>query len=222
MDIEGLKAIWSNHDKNLDRNMKLNLSTLNELNLKKTKSKMHNLMFRRIAEALCFLVVVMALGSFIASNLSLSAPTISALILIVFGIIGLIGSIGQIILVRLINYSDPITLIQKQLAQIKAHSVQVFKLLILSIPFYMSYIFFGFKLIFGTDLYAVADTKWLIVQFIISLSLLVPTQWLYKQLCKKTTTHNWVKKLIEDLGGKQISKAVDFLEEIEKFKMEEN
>ena len=118
MELEELKSLWSDYDKKLNKNLKLNLNILKELNLDKTKSNMRKMMIRRIAETLCFLITVIALFNFIAANFSLSAPTISACILNIFCIIGLAGSIGQIALVGMIDYSGPVTSIQKQLSQL--------------------------------------------------------------------------------------------------------
>ena len=133
MELEELKKSWSDYHEKLDRNLRLNQSILKEINLNKMKSKMRRMMTFRVAEALCFLVIVIALWGFIAANLSLSAPIISALILTIFGTIGLAGSIGQIILIGKIDYSSSVILIQKQLARIKSHGIQALKLIMFSI-----------------------------------------------------------------------------------------
>ena len=221
MELEELKNLWNHYHKKLDENLNFNRSALKEMKLNKMKSKMRKLMTLRIAEALWFLVIVIALWGFIAVNFSLSAPTISALILSIFATIGLAGGIGQIALIGMIDYSSSVTSIQKQLGRIKSHGVQVLKLLFLSIPFYMSYVFLGFKLIFKIDLYSSADQKWLILNIIISFCFVIPALWLYRELGLKTTTRNWVKRLISDSGGKEITAAVEFMHEIEKFENED-
>jgi len=222
MELEELKDLWNDYHKKLDRNLKINRRILKEINLGKMKSKMRRLITLRIAESTWFLVIVIALWAFVAANFSLSAPTISALVLNIFGTIGLAGSIGQIALIGVIDYSSSVTSIQKQLARIKSHGVQIFKLLILSIPFYMSYVFVGFKLLFKIDLYASADRNWLILNIVISLCLIIPTLWFYRELSPRTTTRNWVKRLVDDSGGKEITAAVEFLDEIEKFENEDD
>ena len=220
MELEQLKAVWSDYNQTLDKNLKLNRSILREMNLDKAKSKMRTLMILRSAEALLFLVIVIGLWNFIADHFFISAPTISAFVLNVFGTIGLAGSIGQIALIAMIDYAGPVTSIQKQLAKIKSHNIQILRLVILSIPFYMAYIFFGFEFFFAVDLYEVADQKWLIANFIFSFCLVWPTLWLYKELGMKATTRKWIKKLIDDSGGKQITAAVEILNEVEKFEDE--
>jgi len=220
MELEKLQTIWSDYDKKLDKSLQFNLRIFHELNFGKTKARMRNLMIIRILEAVCFLIIVVALWKFIAVNFFISAPTISAFILSVFSIIGFAGSISQIALMGMIDYAGPVTHIQKQLATIKSHSVQLLRLLILSIPFYMSYTFLGFKVIFDIDLYPVADPKWLIIEMVISIGLIIPTLWLYRELGLKPIKRAWIKQVIENSGGKQIMAAVELLNEIKKFENE--
>ena len=217
MNLEQLKDVWNDHDRKLDKNLKLNLRILREMNLDKTKSKMRTLMILRIAEASFFFIIVIYLWIFIADNFFISAPAISAFVLNVFATVGLAGGIWQIALIGMIDYAGPVTSIQKQLAKIKSHGIRILKLIILSIPFYMAYIFLGSKLLFGIDLYEFADFKWLAANIILSLCLIFPTLWLYKELSMKAPTRKWVKTLIEDVGGKQITAALEILNEIEKF-----
>jgi hypothetical protein len=222
MELEELKKMWNDCHKKINRNLKLNRRILKEINLDKMKSRMCRLMTFRIAEALCFLIIVIALWTFIAANPSLSAPTISALILNVFATVGLAGSIGQIALIGMIDYSSSVTSIQKQLGRIKSHGIQISKLLFLSIPFYMSYVFLGSKLFFKIDLYASADRTWLILNIVISVCFIIPALWLYRELSSISTTRNWVKRLAVSSGGKEITAASEFMDEIEKFENEDD
>lgn len=223
MELDQIKSLWNDCDEKLNKNLKLNTRILNEINLNKTRSYMNKILFRRVIETLVFFILVMALFTFMGNNFSLSAPFISACILNVFCIIGLIGSISQIVLIKGIDFSGPVTSIQKQLSQIKSHGIRILKLLFLSIPFYTAYIFLGYKLVFGIDLFQYADTKWLIFNFTLSLCLIVPTIWLYKQFSKKGPTSKWIKSMMEDAGGeKQIASALKLLWEIDNFEKEES
>ena len=80
------------------------------------------------------------------------------------------GSIGQIILIIKIDYSKPVTTLQLQLERLKVYSLQTLRLLFLSIPFYFAYIIVGFKLLFKLDIYAHADSKWLLWNIILSIA----------------------------------------------------
>jgi len=222
MELEELKGLWSDYHTKLDENLVLNRRILKEIHLGKAKSRMRRLMILRMAEALWFLVIVIALWAFIAANLSPSAPTIAALVLNVFSTIGLAGSIGQLALIGTVDYSGPVTRIQRQLAKIRAHGIAVVRLLFLSLPFYMAYILLGFKLFFNVDLSLHADRHWLIVQVIISLVLIIPAVWLSRELSFKGTSHKWVRRLIDDSGDNPIAAAVRLLDEVREFENEDD
>jgi hypothetical protein len=93
------------------------------------------------------------LWKYIAAGFTFSAPIISAFILTVFAIIGLAGNIGQIVLISNIDYSKPISQLQTDFYRVCAHKLQLTKLLLVSVPFYLAYVFIGFDLFFGIDLY---------------------------------------------------------------------
>lgn len=220
MEPEQLKAVWSDYNQKLDKNLRLNQRIVRQINLEKVRSGMRTLIILRSVEALIFLAIVIGLWNFISLHFYLSAATISAVVLNVFATIGLAGSIGQIALITKTDYTGPVTSIQKHLAKIRSHNIQIFRLIILSTPFYLAYIFLGFELFFDIDLYASADHNWLIANIILSFCLTLPTLWLYKQLGPKAATRNWVKKLIINSGGKQTSDALEILDEVEKYEDE--
>lgn len=85
---------------------------------------------------------------------------------------------------------------------------------------YLSYVFLGFKVFFNLDLCLVAHRPWLIVQLMLSVGLVVPAFWLYRELGLKTSSHALVRRLIMDTGGRPIVAAVGLLEEIETFEQE--
>lgn len=220
MELDELKSIWSRYDKKLDKNLKLNIRVIKELNLDKTKSNLHRLMVLRMAELLFCLMIVISLGDFIGSHIWDPQFAIPAFILNVFAIIGLAGSIGQIALIGQIDYSDSITSIQRKIEKIQSHMLMMLKLLILSLPFYIAYIILGFKLFFDIDAYAHFDHNWWVANIIFSVALVPLAMWIYRKLSFKNDDHSLIRKLIDGTGGKQITAAAHFLYEIEEFEKE--
>ncbi len=221
MEIDQLKEIWKEHEKKLDEHITLNTRLFEKVNLDRARATMRSLLFVRMAEVLCFLILTIALFGFIAEHLSVSASTISALILVLFAMVGLIGSIGQITLIGMIDYSGTLLNIQNQLIRIRSHSIQLLRLIILSVPFYMAYIFLGFKVLLGIDLYSVVDLKWFVAQIIFSLLLIGPALWLFRELNPKRMSHPWIRKFVPPSGTGQITQTLELLNEIEEFRRED-
>lgn len=220
MELEALKKSWEQYDKKLDQHLKLNQRIFREMNLNKTRSSLRALLSLRILEASIFLAAEIALAIFSAYHIDSIQFVISAAILQTFAITGLSGSLTQIILIAQIDYATPVTVLQKKLERVKTHMMQITKLMMLSIPFYMAYIVLGFQLFFGIDIVAQGDPKWWIANIILSLLFIPLAVWIYRKLSWKNIHIPWVKQFIYSIGGKQITKAIGFLQEIDNFEKE--
>ena len=217
MNLDELKATWVAQEKKLDDSIRLNKKWFKAVNLDKSQNRMQSVLNWRIVETVIFFAIVVSLWKFIANNFNVSAVTISAATLLVFAIIGLAGSIGQIALIKQIDYSAPIKAVQGQIYAVRAHSLKFATLTLLSTPFYMAYIFLGFKLVFDFDLYAHIEPRYLIINTIFSVLLIVPTVWFVSQLNSRNIKSQWIRQVARELGGRQLLVASEILREIDDF-----
>jgi hypothetical protein len=215
MNLDELKAVWNAQNDKLDYSISLNKKLLKTINLDKSKDMMHKIMMWRIVEASVFSLIIVSLWNFIVSNLGFSAPTISAFILNVFAIIGLAGNIGQIALIAQMDFSGSVSTVQRQICTIRSHKLKTVKLTFLSIPFHMAYVFLGFKIFFGLDLYEYLNHTMLTFYIVLSLALVPPTIWFYRKLNFRKTNPRWVQWLVEELGGRQLLASAEFLGKID-------
>ncbi len=220
MELEALKKSWEQYDKKLDQYLKLNQRIFKEMNLTKTRSSLLSILIFRIVEAVIFLAAILALGTFIGNHCGSFQFVIPAAILQIFAITGLAGSIGQIALISQIDFAAPITKMQKKLEQMKMHMIQTARIMILSIPFYLAYIVLGFKLFFGVDIVAQGNPDWWLANIILSLLFIPLAVWIYRKLSWKNMHIPWVKGFFYSAGGRQMTKAMDFLREIDSFEKE--
>jgi hypothetical protein len=215
MNLDELKAAWNTQNDKWDYSISLNKTLLKTINLDKSEDMMHRIMMWRIVEATVFFLIIVSLWNFIISHLAFSAPTISAFILNVFAIIGLAGNIGQIALIAQIDFSGSVSTVQRQIHEIRSHNLKTVKLTFLSIPFHMAYVFLGFKICFGIDLYEYLNHTMLTFYIILSLILVPPTIWFYRKMNFRNTNPKWVRRLVEELGGRQLLASADFLGKID-------
>jgi hypothetical protein len=217
MNLDEFQATWVKQEKKLDDSIRLSKKWFKAANLDKSQNRMQSVLKWRIVETVVFFAIVVALWQIIANDFSVSAASISATTLLVFAIIGLAGSIGQIALIKQIDYSGPVKAVQEQIYAVRAHSLKIATLTLLSIPFYMAYIFLGFKLVFDVDLYAHIDQTYLIVNIIFRVSLIVPTAWFVSKLNTRNIKSEWVRLVARELGGRQLLVAAELLSEIHEF-----
>lgn len=215
MDINEMKNIWASQNEKIDENIRLNKTLLNTLSTNKSESEMHRVALWAIAESVTFLVIIIALGSYISHHLTFTAPTLSALVLDIFAIIGFAGSIGQFVLIKLVDYSGGVRSVQKQIYAVREHRLKIGKLLLLSIPFYMAYVFLGFEVMLGIDIYEHFSSS-IVSFYAVSSALMLPFAiWLYRKLSFSNMNVRWVRWLAEELGGRQLIVAADFLGDLD-------
>lgn len=220
MELEQLKDIWNTYDKKLDQHLQLNRRILREMKLDKVRSSMHGLTVNRTVSLVVIVLIISALGSFIATHFVLMAPTISAAILVIFFSIILVSNMHQIVSAQRIDYAAPVIVIQQQLEEMNQHTLRFFRLFMFSCPFYMTYIFLGVYLLTGVDFYQEASAGWFRSQLTFSGVMLVAVLVFNGLISHSNSRYRWVRKLVAGIGGKEVVDSQKFLRELEKFEKE--
>ena len=223
MDTPELKDIWQAYDAKLEKSLKLNLHCIETIQTQKVKSTFALLKFFKLLEIIIGVLLIFFLGNFLYNNLTETYFVVAAGILMVFCSLAIIGSIKQIVLISQISYTQNILDNQKKLALLQSSVllqssiIKYLRLAFLSLPFYTAYIIIGFKIFFTIDIVAQGDKYWWISQIIISILFIPLSIWLYNKISYKNMHIKWVRKLIENAGGKSISKAMGFIKELNEF-----
>lgn len=217
MEADELKRILAAYDDKLDRKLNLNVTSLKNMNLDKTKQKTQAVLTYRIAEIVAFGLLALFLGSYIANHWQTAHLAISGIIVGVFTLIALAGSIGQVTLIKQIDYAKPIVEIRKKIELVNSHGLLFVKLMFLSAPIWWSYVVVGSDQLFNVDLYTHMEADFVIKYLAINALLIVPLVWFLTKLNYKNLHIKWVRKTIELFTGTKTMKALDFLNTIEKF-----
>ena len=215
MNIENLKGIWENQSKKVEPSNKTNQPLLASIEVTQQMQKLHNLKISRIVESVIFFFIIVSLWQYIVNDFTLSAPKVSAMILNVFAILGFAGNIGQIVFISEVDYSAPVKNIQQNLYSICFHRLQLTKLSLLSVPFYLSYLFFGFDALFGFDLYQQLSEQMVTFYAVSTAALFGITAWLLSKLTYKNIATPWVKWTMGFIVGERLLDMAEFLKDAE-------
>jgi hypothetical protein len=169
----------------------------------------------RIVESVLFFIIIVSLWQYIVSDFTISAPIISAIILNLFAMIGLAGNIGQIVLISQFDFSAPVKDLQQNMCKILSHKLQVTRLVLLSIPLYMAYVFLSFDALFNVDLYQSLSETMVMFYIVSSAILFVVMAQLLSKLKHTNITTPWVKKAIAFIVGEQLIELAEFLNNAE-------
>ncbi|MGB3589168.1 MAG: hypothetical protein WBA23_21660 [Tunicatimonas sp.] len=222
MKLEELQQAWQQYDQKLDKYLQLNQKILKEVNLQKIRPLLRTLVLNQVIGGTIFFSIIVVLGGFIVVHIQQVPLLVSAFILLVFAVIGWIGNINQWSTISQISYDEPITEMQQKLQKFRADSIQYMRLLMLSVPFYLTYIILGFHVFGDIDIYSQADQKWWYAQVTFSLLLVPVAIWLYQKLNYRNMHIPWVRSFVESAGGKSVEKAMILLGELDEFNQEKD
>lgn len=217
MEALELKKILAAYDTKLDEKLTLNVASFKSINLNKSEKRTQSILKYRIIEIVVFSLLALFMGNYIANNWNQTHLAISGIIVGVFNLIALAGSIGQVTLLKQIDFAKPIVDIRKKIELVNSHGLLFLKLMFLSTPIWWSFVVVASDYFFNIDLYANMDVDFVLKYLMINSLLIIPLVWFLNKLTYKNLHIKWVKKTIGLFLGVNTMKALEFLNDIEKF-----
>lgn len=213
IDIEKIQGTWIEHEKKLEKSWKLNLELLRKVNVRSAQSKLTSLIWMNALTLIFYQAVLWFSVYFIAFHSTNMASFISGLTLIIWSGIISLGAVIQLKLILEIDYSAPVTIVQKHLQKVKIAIVHFIRMAFLILPVYIVFPVILFDILFDISLVHLMDPAWMIIQ---TLVLVFPTIWIYRNFSPKNVNKKWINWLLQG-NGSQINEAQRFLNEIEVF-----
>jgi uncharacterized membrane protein len=99
---------------------------------------------------------------------------------------------------------------QKQLVYLETSIIRSIRISFLQLPFY-TFFYFNEEVVRGANL------RFWTLQLLITGAIIFLSLFLYFTISRKNLHKKWVRKLIDDAGGKSVSKAMGFMNEINDF-----
>jgi hypothetical protein len=218
--MDDLQKIWAGLDAKLDRNWKLNLELIRQTNLDKVQRKMTNLIWMKGIGLAFYVLSTILFVSFTASNWATSHIAAAGIILSVWTLAGCITFIRELSMISQLDYAAPITTLQKNLNQIKLVIISHLRVAVWIAPLYFVFIIVFFKVLFGIDIVAIGDPNWIWANGLLSVLVFLPAAiWVHIKLSPKNADKKWMNGLLRG-NGSQVSDAMGFLTEIERFEEE--
>jgi len=217
MELSEMKAIWKAYDDKLEKSLQLNMHCLEMIQTQKVKNKLKALLWQNIAGIILHVIVIQWLAGFLIKHFTEIKFAIAAIVLILFFALALVICVKQIILIKQIDYSEDILSIQKKLTLLQIQIVNYVRLTFLCIPTYLAYPIIAFKALGDFDISTV-NQKWWIANLAFTILIIPICFWLYDQVSYKNIHKKWVKFIILNSAGTRVSKAMEFMKEIDELK----
>lgn len=215
MSTDEFQALWKAYEQKLQRSLRLNEELLEAVRSRKVRAA-----FRW---QIVFKIVMIGLGMgwniFIGVLLwhYRSEPffVVAALMVLCCTGYAIGGYFVQVVLLMQMNMSESIVGVQRQLAQLEAIIVRTLRVPFLQLPAY--FFFFISRRLAATA----GATFWIIEGCATGVSI-VATIWVYRHITVEGAGRKgWVKKMVDNEGGKTIARARGFIREIEAYREEE-
>lgn len=223
MELSELKTVWLDNNSKLEKSLKLNEQYIELVQTLKVSSNLSPLYWHRTIELMLHLICIGLLLIFLAQNIYQFPYAASALGLLVMYAVLTFGAIKQIKLLTAIDYSQDLATIQRTLVLLQTHIVSYSRLSVLFIPAFLAYPTvitevikdYDITIWSNFDIIRQSNGAWWTVQ-IISILVFVPFGiWFYGQISFKNIDKKWVKDYISKMTSRRISKALEFLKEVE-------
>lgn len=215
MNLDEMKSMWKQQDSNSTKSINIDQKMLTEMKVNKQIQELANMKWARIVEGVVFFIITVLLWRYIAQDFEISPVNISAFILTVFSIIGLAGSIGQIALISKVDYAKPVSELQKDIYHVCSHKLNLTKLLLMSTPFYLAYVFLGFDLMFGIDLFQRLESHIIWFYSLSSVLLFACSAWVLNKLNYNNIATSWVRCTIQFIVGERLVNMAQFINNME-------
>jgi hypothetical protein len=219
-DLDEMKEVWTTHDEKLDQCIRLNRQLLKAGTLSKAHSATRRMGWAPALEALMWFAIIVSLGSFISRHVAEIRLSLCAAALDVYAIGMLAATIRQIVALSQIDYSGPVTTIQKQFAMLRVLRIRITQRSLLGgtivwAPFLIvaARAFLGLDLVNGLWL-------WLWANVAFGVCLIPLALWLSKTFGERMGRFPFIQRVMNDLAGRNLSAASEFIGKLSGFEAE--
>lgn len=211
MEEMDIKQLWQAYDKKLERSLQLNHKIIKYMQIQKAESNISSFRRNQVFGVAAGIIWILILVFLVLHTLSNIYFVVSVGLIALFNIFAVATYIRHLVLLSQINIGDSITRTQEKLATIQMSLNNVGRILVLQAPLYCTFWY-------NQDLVAHAGaTFWSINLSVVTIFTLASI-YLFRTLTFKNIHKKWVRVFIESFGGKNILKALKFLNDIEEYK----
>jgi hypothetical protein len=214
MSADEFQQIWKTYDAKLEHSLQLNLRLLKEVQSQKTKSVLRTLTAGRVIGIILGLLydIILCVACWYVRSQPVMAISIGVFIVVTGIAIG--AYLRELVLIGRIGYADNIVDTQAKLAGIQSSIIRTLRISWIQLPFWATFFV-------SNELMWTGGPVFWAVEIPLVLAFTVIAVILFRNLTpEKMERRKWVRKLVQGTGWKSVTRAMEFMEEIEKFKKE--
>jgi hypothetical protein len=208
-----MKQLWRAYDMKLEKSLQLNQKIIRDMQTLRAEDNISSFRRNQVFNVILGILWIIFLVYLVFHGMSDIYFVVSVGLIAVFNIFAVAAYIRHLALLNEVNITDSITGVQEKLAAIQTSLNNVGRILILQTPLYCTFWY-------NQQLIDHGGTQFWAINLIIVALFTAASVYLFNTLTYKNIHRKWVKAVIESFGGKKLSKAMEFLNEIEDYKAE--
>ncbi|HSH64699.1 MAG TPA: hypothetical protein VLB84_02640 [Bacteroidia bacterium] len=218
MNDQELTQLWKAQDAKLEHALMLNKQLIREVVSQKAHISLQSLGQLKTRGIVAFCIYLVILGGilvFAIANYSSAANyfIISIAAIFLINIKGLADYIKHLVWIHTIDYNGSVVVIQQKLARLQFSIIKHSRVMTLQFPFFTTFY------LSNTWFPNTVPLGFLFLQFLITGAFTYLSIWLYKNQTIENLDKKWFRLLLSGSGGKKITDALAFYEEIERYKL---
>lgn len=221
MDFDTLQRRWDRLNELLDTRLDQQSQALRALYLQTVQRAVRRRSWGLSAEVMFTIPVLLLLGSFLAAHITEPRFFVPALLLPLFAIVQLALHIHKLVVLRSLDYSEPVVSIQMRLAALRVRSLRQLVWLYACLPLlWPPLLIVAMQGLLGLDAYVLFGLPYLAVNLLVGLACVPLVLWLARALAPRVAHLPVLQRLIDDLTGRSLREALDALDAAAAFERE--
>jgi hypothetical protein len=214
MSTDEFQQIWKAYDAKLEKSLQLNLRLLQEVQSQKAKSVLRSFIATRIIGIVIGAVYLALLVFAFWYVRTQPVMAVSFAVFIICTVIAIGEYMQEIGVIHGISYGDNIVDTQRKLAGIQSAIIRTLRISWVQLPFWSTFFV-------SNGLLRKGGREFLLIEIPITLLLTILAVILYRNITiENAQKKKWVRGMIRGTGMKSLTRAMDFMKEIENFKNE--
>lgn len=218
MDLDEMKQSWQAHDQKLEAVLSLNTHLLRTTVLGRAETAVGRLSRMLWVELSAALAGLVWMGSFVAAHVEeprFAAPGI-ALALCALALVLTAGR--QLAAVGELDYGQPVLRIQERLEAIRVRRTRDTQLaLVLGPLLWVPALIVGLESTLDVDAYALFSHAWILANVLFGLAVLAGALWASRRYADRVDGSPRLQRLMRDLAGHNVNRAIGSLDELRRF-----
>jgi len=194
MDLDTLKATWTEHNRKLDISIRLNRRLLLAANMNRVRSPLHRFAI---------------LGQFIYQHWTEPRFALPAILLDIWSIASVAASIRQMAMALRIDYDQPITVIQKQIESLRILRIRIIRWALLTgqLVWWTPFLIVALKGFLNVDAYQTLGAAYLLSNVAFGLAVIPLAIWVSRKFGDRVDRSPILQRFMRELAGYNLNAA---------------